>query len=349
MQVRGPSAISLNLTRLWSVGLSSRRLRNKQRLSKTQTKQKQNKKKINKKPVKAGATKAKVSRKTMASKTIMNPYSRFAGPLPTLTPAGQSVRLFDSMKTSIKVSEKERLLLICSNFGLGRQQALWYKWEPTTTTTAATSGIINLMGLPAPGGTCIEMRPSKLSLMMSNLSPPLQANKYAWVLTTTNRPKTGTSPNSASVADSIAALNSIYDQVFSRPETLRYNLYDSSPREVVATVADYENYIKYNAPATIDANGICARSVVSTGITTVTDVPMTAVFMIFDGTTAGATNDNTLVVDLYSEIRARYMFEDPLSKMVQPAPVATPKQRLLLNNINGRSEMGAQFGTYVRA
>jgi hypothetical protein len=185
--------------------------------------------------------------------------------------------------------------------------------------------------------------------MMSNLSPPLQANKYAWVLTTTNRPKTGTSPNSASVADSIAALNSIYDQVFSRPETLRYNLYDNSPREVVATIADYENYIKYNAPATIDANAICGRSIVSTGITTNTDVPMTVVFMIFDGTTAGATTDNTLVIDLYSEIRARYMFEDPLSKMVQPAPVATPKQRSLLNNINGRTEMGAQFSTYIRA
>jgi hypothetical protein len=76
---------------------------------------------------------------------------------------------------------------------------------------------------------------------------------------------------------------------------------------------------------------------------------MTVVFMIFDGTTAGATTDNTLVIDLYSEIRARYMFEDPLSKMVQPAPVATPKQRSLLNNINGRTEMGAQFSTYIRA
>lgn len=95
----------------------------------------------------------------------INPFSRYAGDLPVLAPAGRSTKIDQVYRRSITVDQGKRALVVLTNVGQGQNHGLVYQWKSDDPNSFDVSQISFNM-LPTDSGSCTEMRASKSTLII---------------------------------------------------------------------------------------------------------------------------------------------------------------------------------------
>jgi hypothetical protein len=234
----------------------------------------------------------------------VNPFSRFAGDLPVLAPAGRSTKIDQVYRRSITVDQGKRALVVLTNVGQGQNHGLVYQWKSDDTNSFDVSHISFNM-LPTDTGSCTEMRASKSSLIIRNNTTPLHRAKYAYALVGANRPEVNNPPSTAS--SKVQNLNGIYDQIYGRRETQSYD-YDK-PRELINAMADFVDYHEYRSPANLTILQLEELVFHKDGLPGA-DLPMTVAYFIVPP----SNFDQVLDIESYACCRCRYELTDPLSR-----------------------------------
>lgn len=234
----------------------------------------------------------------------VNPFSRFAGDMPVLAPAGRSTKIDQVYRRSITVYQGKRALVILTNVGQGRNHGLVYQWQSGDETSFILTPISFSM-LPSDSEAATEMRASKSTLIVRNNTTPLHRSKYGYALVGANRPYVFNSPSEAT--NKVGNLDKIYDQIYGRRETQCYD-YDK-PRELINAMADFVDYHEYKTPTNLSHLQLEELLFHKNG-SQATNMPMTATYFIVPP----SNFDQVLDIEAYACCRCRYEMTNPLSR-----------------------------------
>lgn len=271
------------------------------------------------------------------SQAKINPFSRYAGDLPVLAPAGKSTKIDQVYRRSIVVDQGKQALVVLTNVGRGRNHGLVYQWKPGDDASFDVVPISFNM-LPNDSGSCSEMRASKSTLIVRNNTTPLHRSKYAYAFVGANRPNVGNPPSQA--ADKIGNLTDIYDQIYGRRETQSYD-YDK-PRELINAMADFVDYHAYKAPADLTTVELEELVFHKNGLPSA-DLPMTVAYFCVPP----AIHDQVLDIENYVCCRCRYDVTDPLSRFGTVQTPATGNTKQQMENAAASINEGKQPATVI--
>lgn len=281
--------------------------------------------------------------RSTASARKINPFSRFAGDLPSLAPAGKSTKVDQVARRNLSLPAGHRALIAFSNVGRGPNHAAIYTWRPedgTLNTNAPTEETVNFSMFPTSGGECVEMRASKSTLIVRNNTAPLNRAPYGYAFVGPNRPTVVDYPSEATNGN--ATLNSIFDQIYGRRETQAYEY--SEARELINGMADFVDYHKYDNPSSFPLGSLERRYFHKESSTLSEDLGMTVTYFIIPT----AATDQTLDLEFYNCIRARYDITSPLSRYGTVPPVAKGKTKDEVEKAAAEISEGKQPATHMR-
>lgn len=308
-------------------------------LSKTKTKQ--NKQNKQTKP-KSKQTMRTLSRKTTNNvgrigKTMYNPYSRYAGPLPSLAPAGRSVHLRSQLRMIQTVDEGSKAIICFSNYGDTAVSGYIYIKGPTSVPMKFVK--LNFPRLPAPSiasGACTEMRPSKGTMMLRNLTPAIGRIKSCTVVATSQRPNVDELlhfDNSQTGTERNATFDMMFNQLYGRPEAVSYS-FDRS-EEICALPIDLTDYQSYKPPVVYShAEVASAQQAVQAGSTN--SIPMQNIYFLINAVQAA----QDIEIDAFCSVRARYDMEAPISVMATPEHSFTMSEKRVIDYVLSQTKNG---------
>jgi hypothetical protein len=307
-------------------------------LAKTQNKQKQNKQnKPKKKQVMRSASRMTIKNSGRISKFMYNPYSRFAGPLPSLAPAGKSVHLKSQLRKIESMPLGSKAIICFSNYGYSATAGMMYI-KYATTTTPMKFVQLDFPRMPTPSGTsgrCFEMRPSKASIILRNLTPYFGRISSCTVIVTAQKPYVDNrlfDGNSQSEAQRSATFDLMFDQLYGRPEAMSYAFNKSE--EICALPVDMAEYQTYKPPAVITP--ITLATLQQSSPSNVAGTPMQNVYFLLNA--AQAAQD--IEIDAFCSIRARYDMDAPISVMATPEQAFSPKERRIIDYVRSHTQNG---------
>lgn len=245
-----------------------------------------------------------------------NPFSRHAGDLPTLAPAGKSTKVDQVVRKNLTVPAGYRALVAYTNIGRGPNHGLIYLWKPGDAQAPLGVDTISFSMFPNEGGECSEMRPSKSTLVIRNNTTPLNRAPYGYAFVGPNVPSCTQYPSSVPNG---SVCQQIFDQIYGRRETQSYDYNEA--RELINGMSDYIDYHEYRTPYNFNFIDLEKRFFSKDGVTGDADCGMTKCYFIVPT----AAYDQTLDLEFYNCARARYEIGTPLSRYATLQPTATGK------------------------
>lgn len=220
-------------------------------------------------------------------------------------------------------------MLVFSNFGKGPIGGYFYVSDGANVLTM--DDVLVFPKIPAGNGECFEMRPSKATFRLRNLTPNLNKVTSCTVLVTAQRPKVSNyiyDGNGRTTAQNNVDYEEMWNQLYSRPEAKAYAY--STGRELCLLPVDMVDYQSYKAPTTMTYEDL-AKSTQSqaNAATAKTDVPMQIAYMLFPKIAAV----QTIELDAYITVRARYDMDSPMSVMATGEFVPTKREEQLMQAV----------------
>lgn len=252
------------------------------------------------------------------SKRKVNPFSRFAPDMPVLAPAGKSTKVEQVVRKNLTVPAGHKGLIAFTNIGQGANHGVIYTWVPGDATSAPEKQLVSFSMFPASWGDCVEMRASRSSLIVRNNTTPLNRAPYGYAFVGPNRPQCSDYPNTQPNG---GVLENIFNQIYGRRETQAYN-YDA-PRELINGMSDFIDYHSYDSPSNYPIFELEKRLFNKHGELVQQNLGMTVVYFIIPT----AAHDQSLDLEFYNCVRARYDISNPLSRYAEKQPEANGKER----------------------
>jgi hypothetical protein len=191
-------------------------------------------------------------------------------------------------------------------------------WKPGDSQEPLSVDTISFNMLPGEGGQCNEMRPSKSTLIVRNNTTPLNRAPYGYAFVGPNVPYCIQYPSSASNG---SACQYVFDQIYGRRETQAYDYNEA--RELINGMSDFVDYHEYQPPFDFNFIDLEKRFFSKPGTTLDSDCGMTKCYFIVPT----AASDQTLDLEFYNCVRARYDITSPLSRYATVQPAAKGKAK----------------------
>jgi hypothetical protein len=224
-------------------------------------------------------------------------------------------------------------LVAFSNFGQSNRAGYFFTSDELGEINMSPSNFLEFTKIPNGSSTdCVEMRPSKATFRLRNLTPNMDKVTSCTVLVTSARPKvdgyTYHNNQPRTNPENIYDYKMMWAQLYARPEAKPYSY--ANGKEICLLPIDMVDYQSYKPPADYTAEDMARKTqATNTPDTSNAMTPMQIAYILFPA----APKAQTIEIEAYISIRSRYDMESPLSVMATGEFAPSLREQQLMQHI----------------